>query len=173
MGALVCDHVVTGAAPARLDILPGQNHGSLVPCLSAQYLVAGMHDARLVDALAVPYQEFLRVDDHRVEVVVAIEAKTKYRPARQHGDAQAHRVIELQSAGRFQALLVEKQQCQGAKPLKLRRAKPRQRGDVGDRLLPERIGDCTARKDLPPPPASEQSEHGQMIANRGSGGLYA
>ncbi len=76
---LVRDDVESLAPAALLDLAPRENDGPLLPRLAAQHVVAGVHDAVLVDDLAVPHDEFVGMDDDRREARVAVDSELENR----------------------------------------------------------------------------------------------
>ena len=114
MRELVCDYV-EGIAPAAGEhVFPAENHGTVLPRLAAQHLVADMHDAGLVLVLARAHEKLAGVDNHRGEASIAIESEPEHEPARECADAQPHAVVEHETAGRLETLLVQEQQRERA-----------------------------------------------------------
>src|SRR4029079_13969227 len=107
---LVNADVVALAPATLLDLAPGEQNGSLLPCLAAQKVVPRWHDSIVVDDLAVADEELIRIEHDRREGRVTVETEIQDRQRAEHRDAHAHLVGDRETVRWLEALLVQEQQ---------------------------------------------------------------
>jgi hypothetical protein len=115
-----------------------------------------MYDAVLVLVGSIANDELVGMDDDGIEVGVSIEAELENRQARHRRNAHALRLVERHTARRFEALLVQEQQCQYTQAAALIGGQTRESRDGRDRGRPQLFGYRVALENAPPAPALEQ-----------------
>src|SRR5690606_1690409 len=145
---------------ARVDVRPRQHDGPLLPRLAGQDVVADVHDAVLVDDLAVANHELVWIDDDGRETGVAVEPELEYRHGREQRDPRAHYVVEGNASGRLDGLLVQEEQRERSQARLCGLVVARRERRRGDGRRPDVVGDRAAGEHAPTPPAPKHDGSG-------------
>ncbi len=147
------DHDVVG--PSRclgafgwVHVGPAQHHRATLHRLAGKHLVVAMHDALLIDDLALGHDR-VGVDHDADEAVVLFDAEFEHRQAGLQRHRQRGGIVDDEAAGATELLAVEEQARHAAQAHQILGRAPGDERQAHQRLLPKIVGDRAARERTP------------------------